>query len=123
MRATVFRAATLILTATAAHPEEPSFTAGALLQTCQRHDGSAFDTICQAYISGYFAGLSAGNVLSRTGTKICIPMTLGPGDVRPVIETYLAAHPDLAGRDAATAVAAALFSSLPVQAGAGAELG
>src|SRR5712691_7388788 len=87
-----------------ASAEAPSFTGGSLLAICRLHD-EAFDTVCQAYISGYFAGLSAGSVLTRTpASQICIPQTLGPKDVRPVIQTYLAAHPEWASRDAATLV-------------------
>ena len=115
--AAAFVVGAVLILASPAIAEKPSFTGGTLLQMCQLHDGSAFDTICQAYVSGYFAGLSAGSVLSRTQTKICVPVTLGPGDVRPVIEAHLGAHPEWGNRDAATLVASALFISYPCKPG------
>ena len=93
-----------------------ALTGDQLAQMCRVHDGSPIDLICDAYVSGFVAGLSSGSVLSRTATRICIPERLAPSDVRPVIEAFFARKPP-GNAGAASAVAAALYSAYPCKLG------
>ena len=93
-----------------------ALTGDQLAQMCRVHDGSPIDLICDAYVSGFVAGLSSGSVLSRTATRICIPERLAPSDVRPVIEAFFARKPP-GNAGAASAIAAALYSAYPCKLG------
>jgi Rap1a immunity proteins len=112
--------ATILLLSLIAAPVAFALTGSDLAQMC-RNPGT--DLACDAYVSGFVAGLSTGSVLSRSGKRICLPDTIAPGDVRPVIEKFFAAHPDTGTMGAASAVAVALFATFPCKPGQKPKLG
>ena len=91
-----------------------ALTGSDLAQMCRNPET---DLACDAYVSGFVAGLSTGSVLSRSGKRICLPDAMAPGDVRPVIEKFFAAHLDTETMGAASAVAGALFAVFPCKPG------
>src|SRR5688572_16951052 len=83
-------------------------TAGTLLQVCDESRPA-----CLTYVMGAIDGVVATLVASRRKNPLCVPASVTNQQVADAAAGYIRAHPEEAGKNAATVVIVALTRLYP----------
>jgi hypothetical protein len=86
-----------------------------LFDLCQATAPKADQVACEAYISGFVAGMTRGmaSTIEMTGGKVCLPRSIDPLEAGAVVMKLLRVDPKMMERQAADVLAFAMWEAFP----------